>query len=110
MGLARTLKHAVEEMMHGARMAPSHPALPRPVRHGAAMRNRGQMDSCGRAPCELRKGRPRQRPLPGFCEKAFYLPVGQRESRQADKWLEGVFCGIRDDNDEARAATPKGLG
>ena len=75
-GLARAFKHAVEEM-RGITMAPTHPALPWLVRHGAPMRNGGQMDSGGRSPCELRKGRPYKRPLPAFGENVFYLPVGK---------------------------------
>ncbi|CAK0896643.1 unnamed protein product, partial [Prorocentrum cordatum] len=107
-GLTRALKHAVEEI-HGVTIGPEHPCLPWMVRRGAAVHNRGQVGSGGRAPYELRNGRAYKRALPAFGEEAFYLPVGKRESRLVGRWLEGVFYGIRDDSDEVYVATPKGV-
>lgn len=98
-GMTRVLKHAVEEN-HGVTIKQDHPILAWMVRHAAAMMAIGRRGADGRTAHELRKGKPFRRKLVPFGEIVYFLPVGKRQSRLVDRWLPGLFLGLRGNSDE----------
>ena len=70
-GLARTLKHHVEEM-HGITLPPDHVSMPWLLQHVGAIISRAQRGADGKTPWERLKGRPYRKQLPCFGDKLLY--------------------------------------
>ena len=107
-GVCRVLKHAFEAL-HGVTINQDHPVLTWLVRHAGVVLAIGQRGKDGRTGHELRRGKPFRRKIPPFGEKVFYLPVGKRQSRLTDRWLPGLFLGLKEGSDELYVGTSAGV-
>ena len=73
--------------------------MPHLVRYCGSM---GHSGPDGRTAYEGRKGRTVQRRLPPFAEVVLYrVPETTNfPARAEERWLEGIFVGVRDESDE----------
>ena len=85
--------------------------MPYLVRYLGSMLSRCAREPDGRTAFERRKGRAVERGLPPFAEVVLY-PVPKTTkppARVEERWLKGIFVGVRDDTDEVFILNKRGL-
>ena len=110
-GMFRALKHDLEGHL-GAKIGRKHPLFPWMIQWAGDLITRYNMNTAGRTAVREIRGKEACRPIAKFGEKILYMPLklaSHPVGKADDRFLDGVFVGMRLRSDEILVATENGV-
>ena len=109
-GMARTLRASVEGDT-GHALDDNDSVVPRTIKHAAVLLTLYYPFVDGMSAYQRSRGKAYKRALPRMADRVFFLPLDRERGQKrklADKWLPGVFLGVKMGMNELFPGRPDG--
>ena len=110
-GMLRAIKHDLEGHL-GVKIGRNHPLFPWMIQWAGDVITRYGLNNAGRTPTREIRGKESAKPIVKFGERILYMPLklsSHPVGKVDDRFLDGIFVGMRMRSDEILVATEHGV-